>query len=87
MDQYNHATILYTSFIFTGEMLVIIIADHETGGLSLLHALTAQGIVLGSFSNNDHISINVSVFAYGPGAESFVGAYQNRKSSIKCLRY
>lgn len=60
-----------------GETLVIITADHETGGLTLLDASTANGMVLGAFSTNDHTSINVPVFAYGPHSQDFRGTYQN----------
>ena len=67
------------------ETLVIITADHETGGLSLLDASTAQGMVLGSFSTNDHTSINVPVMAYGPGSQYFNGTYQNTEIYKKIL--
>ncbi|NCD69781.1 alkaline phosphatase [Mucilaginibacter agri] len=68
-----------------GETLVIITADHETGGLSLLDASTSNGMVLGSFSTNDHTSINVPVFAYGPHAQEFKGTYQNTELYHKIL--
>jgi alkaline phosphatase len=69
-----------------GETLVIITADHETGGLSLLDASTSHGMVLGSFSTNDHTSINVPVYAYGPGAQHFMGTYQNSEIFHKMLK-
>ena len=69
-----------------GQTLVIITADHETGGLSLLDASTAKGMVLGSFSTNDHTSINVPVFAYGPHAQDFIGTYQNTEIYHKILK-
>lgn len=68
-----------------GETLVIVTADHETGGLSLLDASTAKGMVLGNFSTNDHTSINVPVFAYGPGSQHFIGTYQNTEIFNKIL--
>lgn len=69
-----------------GETLVIITADHETGGLSLLDVSTAKGMVSGAFSTNDHTSINVPVFAYGPHAQDFNGTYQNTEIFNKILR-
>jgi len=60
-----------------GETLIIVTADHETGGLSLLGGNVAQRTVRGNFSTGDHTSIPVPVFAYGPGAEQFRGVYQN----------
>jgi alkaline phosphatase len=59
------------------ETLLIITADHETGGLTLLNGTVSQGFVLGKFSTNDHTGITVPVFAYGPGADHFRGVYQN----------
>ncbi|RFZ83172.1 alkaline phosphatase [Mucilaginibacter terrenus] len=68
-----------------GETLVIITADHETGGLTLLDASANNGMVLGSFSTNDHTSINVPVFAYGPHAQDFTGTYPNTALFYKIL--
>ena len=59
------------------ETLLIVTADHETGGLSLIDGSTGKGYVHGSFSTNDHTAIPVPVFAYGPGSEKFMGVYQN----------
>ncbi|MEN2416259.1 alkaline phosphatase [Flavobacterium mesophilum] len=59
------------------ETLVIVTADHETGGLSLINGSIEKGYVHGSFSTNDHTAVPVPVFAYGPGADKFVGVYQN----------
>jgi len=60
-----------------GETLVIVTADHETGGLSLLDASYQKGMVRGNFSTDDHTNIMVPVFAYGPGAAAFMGVYPN----------
>ena len=60
-----------------GETLVIVTADHETGGLSLLDASYKKGMVRGNFSTDDHTNIMVPVFAYGPGSGSFIGVYPN----------
>ncbi len=69
-----------------GETLVIITADHETGGLSLLDVSVKEGRVLGNFSTNDHTSVNVPVFAYGPHANEFTGTYQNIEIFKKILK-
>ncbi|MEN7551622.1 alkaline phosphatase [Rapidithrix thailandica] len=65
--------------------LVIVTADHETGGLSLLDGDVQKGYVEGSFSTNDHSAVMVPVFAYGPGAELFQGVYQNTEIFHKIL--
>ncbi len=69
-----------------GETLVIVTADHETGGLSLLDASYKKGMVRGNFSTDDHTNIMVPVFAYGPGAANFIGTYPNNALYLKILR-
>jgi alkaline phosphatase len=59
------------------ETLLIVTADHETGGLSLLDGNVEKGNIQGHFSTNDHTAIPVPVFAYGVGASAFGGVYQN----------
>lgn len=68
-----------------GETLVLVTADHETGGLSLLDTNPAKGSITGNFSTNDHTNIMVPVFAYGPGAKHFTGIYQNNQIFYKIL--
>lgn len=69
-----------------GETLVIVTADHETGGLTLLDTDIHKGMIRGTFSTNDHTNIMVPVFAYGPGAEDFKGVYQNNEIYYKILK-
>ena len=69
-----------------GETLVIVTADHETGGLSLLDADYKKGLVRGHFSSSDHTNIMVPVFAYGPQAGSFIGTYNNTEIYKKILK-
>ncbi|HEX2937131.1 MAG TPA: alkaline phosphatase [Bacteroidales bacterium] len=59
-----------------GNTLVIVTADHETGGLSLVNdSITHKPIK--NFSTKDHSAVMVPVYAFGPGAEKFAGIYQN----------
>ncbi|MCV9929783.1 alkaline phosphatase [Flavobacterium sp. LS1R49] len=67
------------------ETLLIVTADHETGGLSLIDGSIAKGYVHGSFSTNDHTAVPVPVFAYGPGAQNFMGVYQNTEIYTKIM--
>ncbi|SMD04029.1 alkaline phosphatase [Pedobacter nyackensis] len=69
-----------------GETLVIVTADHETGGLTLLDADQQYGTITGEFSTNDHTNIMVPVFAYGPGSDEFRGTYQNNEIFHKILK-
>lgn len=65
------------------ETLLIVTADHETGGLSLLDGDISKGYIHGHFSTNDHTAVMVPVFSYGPGAELFRGVYQNTEINAK----
>lgn len=60
-----------------GETLVIVLADHETGGLTLLDGSLSQGKIRGNFSTGGHSGIHVPVYAYGPRAQEFAGIYEN----------
>ncbi|TFF39727.1 alkaline phosphatase [Mucilaginibacter psychrotolerans] len=69
-----------------GETLVIVTADHETGGLTLLDGDIKKGYVLGNFSTNDHTGTPVPVFAYGPHSGDFRGVYSNTQIFDKLLK-
>jgi len=60
-----------------GNTLVIVTADHETGGLTLTGGSIEKGEVKGAFSTKGHTSVMVPVFAFGPGAINFTGVYEN----------
>jgi alkaline phosphatase len=60
-----------------GSTLVVITADHETGGFSLTGGDMATGKVEGKFTTTHHTGVMIPVFAYGPGAENFIGIYDN----------
>ncbi len=68
------------------ETILIITADHETGGLSLLDGNLKEGFVHGSFSTNDHTPIMVPVFSYGPGSGFFNGVYSNTEIFTKLMK-
>jgi len=60
-----------------GNTLVVITADHETGGLAINGGNSKTGEVNGGFTTKGHTGIMIPVFAYGPGAENFTGFYEN----------
>lgn len=60
-----------------GETLVIVTADHETGGLTLVNGNKDEGRVECCFSSKDHTGAMVPVYAFGPGAENFTGIFEN----------
>jgi alkaline phosphatase len=60
-----------------GKTLVVVTADHETGGLSLPSGNLQSNSVSGNFGTGDHTGTLVPVFSYGPGAERFSGIKTN----------
>lgn len=60
-----------------GETLVIVTADHETGGLTLVDGDRETGHITARYMTDDHTPVMVPVFAYGPGATRFCGVYPN----------
>jgi alkaline phosphatase len=60
-----------------GETLVVVTADHETGGMAITDGNMKEGIVKADFPTNDHTAVMVPVFAYGPGANEFTGIMEN----------
>jgi alkaline phosphatase len=59
-----------------GETLVIVTADHETGGLTLVDGDLETGHLTARYTTNDHTPVMIPVFAYGPYADRFIGKYQ-----------
>ena len=58
-----------------GETLVIVTADHETGGYSINGG--NQDSLITAFTTGYHTADLIPVFAYGPGAQAFGGMYEN----------
>jgi alkaline phosphatase len=59
-----------------GETLVIVTADHETGGFAIQQGSIPDSLVTG-FTSTYHTATMIPVFAFGPGAEQFAGIYDN----------
>jgi len=77
-----------------GNTLVIVTADHETGGFKLAASeqkredgstYSDYRTVRGIFSTGGHSATLIPVFAYGPGAENFTGIYENNDIFHKIL--
>ncbi|MCK5839700.1 MAG: alkaline phosphatase [Bacteroidales bacterium] len=69
-----------------GETLVIITADHECGGLTIVGGDLEEGTIEGNFSSGDHTPVMVPLFAFGPGAEDFSGVYDNTEIFEKMMK-
>lgn len=59
-----------------GETLVVVTADHETGGLAI-QPDSEFGKISAEFTSNYHTGTLIPVYAFGPKAESFGGIYEN----------
>jgi alkaline phosphatase len=64
-----------------GHTLVVITADHGTGGITLVGGSLEERNVQVHFSTKGHHGIVVPVFAYGPHAEDFQGVMENAELS------
>jgi len=56
--------------------LVIVTADHETGGFAVMPGSKLNKIEV-AFTTKSHTAMMIPVFASGPGAELFRGIYEN----------
>lgn len=68
-----------------GNTLVVVTADHETGGLTLPDPQGKYTNVVFDYSTGSHTCLPVLVYAYGPGAEQFTGWMQNTELKGKIL--
>jgi alkaline phosphatase len=73
-----------------GNTLVLVTADHETGGFTL--GATGDNkygadynLITPTFATTNHSAALVPVFAYGPGAELFAGVYENTEIFHKII--
>ena len=66
--------------------LVVITADHETGGFSIPHGDMKTSTIEGDFTTDDHSATLIPVFSYGSGSENFTGVYENNEIFHKILK-
>ena len=70
-----------------GETLVVVTADHETGGLTLP---AENNLTKDEWTSWHHTAVPVPIFSYGVGAENFTGVMQNTDiftEIYKLIRY
>jgi alkaline phosphatase len=77
-----------------GNTLVIVTADHETGGYTLSgdvrkgpanKTYNDYNKISPTFSTGGHSASLVPVFAFGPGSENFRGIYENTEIHYKMI--
>jgi len=61
-----------------GSTLVIVTADHETGGYAVQKgSVKVKEVTSGKFTTGGHTATMVPLFAYGPASEEFGGIHDN----------
>lgn len=68
-----------------GHTLVVICADHETGGLSIADGNPSEGRVEGNFVTRGHTAIPIPIFAYGPHSQDFSCVQGNEEVGAKII--
>lgn len=66
------------------QTLVLVTADHETGGLSLNE--DDDGRIRVKWSTGGHSAADVPLYAFGPGAERFYGVLDNTEIAVRIAR-
>ncbi|MBR5735718.1 MAG: alkaline phosphatase [Bacteroidales bacterium] len=69
-----------------GHTLVIISADHETGGVALRGGDPEKGYIRTAFASTSHTAITVPLFAYGPQSQQFRCFQENSDVSNKIVK-
>jgi alkaline phosphatase len=59
------------------QTLVIVTADHETGGLVIKNGSLEGKDLDVKWTTSGHTAISVPLYAFGPGADNFAGVYDN----------
>ncbi len=69
-----------------GHTLVVVTADHETGGVTLPGGDFTTGDIECHFATVNHTGSFVPMFAFGPGAEQFTGVVENTSFKDKFVK-
>lgn len=77
LDMDRAVAVAYDFALKHGNTLIVVTADHETGGMSITAGNIEKKEVTGAFSIKGHSGVMVPVFAYGPGAIEFTGVQEN----------
>lgn len=66
-----------------GETLVVITADHETGGMTILNGSYADSTVVAQFNTGGHTGTMVPIYSFGPCANQFIGIMENTQIPLR----
>ena len=68
-----------------GNTLVVVTADHETGGLTIVDPEGKYTRTDFKWTTGSHSAVFVPIFSYGPGAENFSGIMDNTEIMKKIM--
>ena len=68
------------------QMLVVLVADHDTGGLAMQRKALGSGLEA-AWTSKSHTSNLVPIFATGPGGEAFDAVVDNTFIGQTLIRY
>ena len=60
-----------------GETLVVITADHETGGMTIMNGSYNDSTITAQFNTGGHTGTMVPIYSFGPQANQFTGIMEN----------
>lgn len=83
MREFNRTLVALINYVNTHpETLLVVTADHETGGAGVKykgHAVGEKVPVSLGWSTTGHTGTVVPIFAYGAGSEKFAGIFKNKE--------
>jgi len=70
------------------QTLVLVTADHETGGFAIHNGSVEERRISDSgFTTSEHTAAMVPIFAYGPGSSAFSGIKDNTFVGKTLIQY
>ncbi len=66
-----------------GETLVVITADHETGGMTIMNGSYGDKTIEAQFNTGGHTGTMVPIYSFGPCADQFTGIMENTEIPLR----
>ena len=66
-----------------GETLVVITADHETGGMTIMNGSYTDSTITAQFNTSGHTGTMVPIYSFGPYANKFTGIMENTQIPLR----
>ena len=66
-----------------GETLVVITADHETGGMTIMNGSYVDSTITAQFNTGGHTGTMVPIYSFGLHADKFTGIMENTEIPLR----